>query len=150
MEIGAYLVCLKCNLHSHLSGNGLILVWLEPKRVEHEAGWSERRWEEAPTEKSTGGTERRGISKLHRKNCTRRYLLVPLVDGMIMNERRLDLDRSQEPQIVDCTVVDIERDGGLFGCNIAIVCANSETWRRTAEKINSQRHFVLPDRIVCR
>jgi len=44
---------------------------------------------------------------------------MPLIDCMVMDEHRLDLDRSEKSVIFDIAVVDVECDEGVLGCNIA-------------------------------
>ena len=47
------------------------------------------------------------------------HALVPLVDGVLVDEGRFYLDGAQETKVVDGAVVDIERNRRLFRRNVA-------------------------------
>jgi hypothetical protein len=47
-------------------------------------------------------------------------ILVPLINCMIVNQGRLNLNATHEPMNLICTIVDIELDHGFFRCYVAV------------------------------
>jgi hypothetical protein len=46
-------------------------------------------------------------------------LLVPFIDGMVMNQDRLNFNRPQKTWVVHGTIVYVECNKGIFRCDVA-------------------------------
>lgn len=63
--------------------------------------------------------ERHMIRRVFARKYGRLHALVPLINGVVVDEGGLDLHGAQETGVAGVPVVDVESDHGLFGCHVA-------------------------------
>ena len=108
-----YLVCLECDLHSHLACDWFILVRLESRTGTTRGKWSKI---DGKMQRRLSTTDRRKkhgqLNVNETMGCD--HSLVPLVYSVVVYKCWLDLHCTQEAQVADCSVVDVECYCGLF------------------------------------
>lgn len=95
----AHLVLLKSDLHTHFATDDLIFKRPEPIR-----------FKKMPIRSCTGSEEGGHCRGRKRALRERKDLLIPIVNGVVVDQDRLYLDGAQETLVRDSSVVDVESD----------------------------------------
>lgn len=96
-HVAAYLVLLECNLYTHLPAYNFVFERPEPTL--------------AMSKGQQRGMENGGSQRID-------YILEPLVNSVIMNQHRFDLEGSKEEMIKNA-IINVDGDQRLFRSDIA-------------------------------